>query len=71
MGQMIEDPRTIRIAPQGMVRVVHEDARDHWPTVEGDFADLGSARSLIEAGWAPRMQELALYDDRGNRLALA
>lgn len=71
MGQLIEDPRTIRTAPKGMVRLVHEDVRDHWATVEGDFQDLTAAQAQVAREWAPRARELAAFDDRGNRLALA
>ena len=65
-----QDPQEIRTAPSGMVRLVHEDARDHWPTREGDFPDLASAQTHVARGWAPRVREFAAYDDQGNRLLL-
>lgn len=64
------DPRTIRTAPPGQMRVVHEDVRDHWPTIEADYPDIATVREAFEKDWAPHASELAVYDDQGQRVSL-
>lgn len=66
----IDDRKAICTAPSGKVRLVHTDARDHWPTVEGDYPDLSALRQAVSRAWAPRAAEYSAYDDQGHPLSL-
>ena len=65
-----ESERRICTAPSGQFRVVHFDARDNWPTSQGDFLTLDEAKEFLANMLHTQRNEMEVFDDQSKRVEL-
>ena len=59
------DPRSIKRAPAGKLRVVHIDPRDGWPSIEHDCQVLPEVRNVLGGMMTAEAETMAVFDDQG------
>ncbi len=64
------DPKQIKTALPGQLRIVYVDVRDGWPTAEHDCPDLPAVQAIFRNMFGPTAACMEVYDDTGRRVDL-
>lgn len=64
------DPREVRRAPAGKLRMCYVDPRDGWATPEVDIDSEDEARQLLADMWGPRAVNMVVYDEYSEAVVL-
>ncbi len=67
---MNDQERAICTAPQGKLRIVHVDPRDHWPSKEADADDTNAAKTLLDGMCHFERVVMAVFNDKGERVTV-
>src|SRR4051812_20270224 len=67
---LVKREREIRTAPQGKLRIVHVDARDHTPPRHGDYADAAAVQKAFSGMLVSQYREMEVYNDQGKEVEI-
>ena len=68
---MTETEQLICRAPTGRLRLIHTDARDHWPSNLGDYDGINEIRIPLRQMTPMEREEVKVFNDEGKVVAIA
>ena len=67
---LVQGEQEICTAPQGKLRLVHVDARDHTPTRYGDYASEAAVKETLRGMLHGQALEMRVYNDQGKEVRI-
>lgn len=67
---LVHREQEICTAPQGKLRIVHVDARDHTPSWHGDYGSMSKVKEVLGNMLHAQALEMKVYNDQGKEVAV-